>query len=302
MVVSSQNLTIALQIFVNHYFSFPWLRKYLSERRFRLTVGSLHPSSVVQASNDLMFLTRLSYEGFPLVSILPVMCTIIQSLETYGQLPISSELTNKFYFIVEIKNKVLCSPPPISILWKKVLTVPFGRQKHHCYYLQAKTKEMLIATPGYGFEANLLSAFSHSSRSPAVVDSFVSTDWTVRRSIEAQKPLENQIKYYHSLSTEAHKNGNNTLCSYWDDVIRKELNGEKSTMDFSIAWSIQKGVDASTRKDSIWRIVAGLLENPENIPAIQQIISVVSTIEHLFLPFDKILAVVGKQSSLLRVN
>jgi hypothetical protein len=73
-------------------------------------------------------------------------------------------------------------------------------------------------------------------------------------------------------------------------------------MDFSIAWSIQKGVDASTRKDSIWRIVAGLLENPENIPAIQQIISVVSTIEHLFLPFDKNLAVVGKQSSLLRVN
>jgi hypothetical protein len=283
--VSSQNLAIALQIFVNQYFSFAWLRKYLLEKRFLLTMGNRDLRFLIQASNDLMFLTRLAYGGFSPATIIPVIFKVLQSIEKDVLRPVSSEIIRPFYFIAEIQTKIKCSPPPLSILWKKVLTVPLDSQKNYCYYLQAKAKELALATPGYGSESDLLSAISHTSGSEELIESFISTDWKIRRSIEAQKSLDHQIKYYQSFSTEAHKNGNYTLCSYWDDVIRKEVNGERSTTDFLITWSIQKGMDTSTRKDRIWRIVAGLLEKPENIPAIKEIFDTVADIEHVFLPF-----------------
>jgi hypothetical protein len=297
--VYCQNVTTALQIFVNHYFSFQWLRKYLLEKRFRLAVENSDLRFLIQASNDLMFLTRLAYEGFPPVLIFPVLCKVLQSIEKDGLRPFSSEIIRPFYFMAEIRTKVLCSPPALSVLWKKVLTVHFDRQKDYCYYLQAKVKELTLTTPG--FESGLLTSVSNASCGEELIDSFISTDWKIRRSIEAQKSLDNQMKYYQSLSTEAHKNGNYTLCSYWDDVIRKEVNGERPTTDFLIAWSIQKGVDASTKKDRIWRIVAGLLENPENIPAIKEIITTVADIEHVFRPFNENVAAVGNSCS-LRTN
>jgi hypothetical protein len=281
-MASSKNLTpAALQIFVNHYFSFAWLRNYLLKKRICLIVGNSDTLSLIQASDDLTFLTRLSYEGFPIPSILPVMFSILQAIEDDAYQHLSSELIDKFYFMAEIKTKVKCSTPPLSLLWKKVLTVSLEAQNQFRYYSEAKTKE--LALTGYGSETDLLAAFLNQE----LIDNWITADWKMRRSIEYQKTVANQIKYYESLSAEAFKKGNSVLCSYWKEVIDSEKQGKQTTDILLVAWSIQQGIESNIGEDILSETVAFLLENPENVPAIRKIIRTAADIEMCFTSFNK---------------
>jgi hypothetical protein len=279
--MNRQLSTAGFQIFVHHYLSMEWLRKYL----LKLTVQDLvqtdedrkqeiededdyySDSRSVEPQlkrkefyNDLVFLFRTATEWFPTAQVFSAVMKLFDVFEKNVSITANQFNINSIYFSVEMNIKA-----SMNSCWKKVATIPLGLQwKHRSLYALAKAKEMANHVSSY--ETELYTVFQKPASSH-LLETWRQTDRELRREIENGKSFDDRMKYYQALSVQGRDQGHSEVFDAWNELIKLERSG-KNSLDKSllIAWCLQREIDSPTA-GRIWRVAAELLKTGAKISA-----------------------------------
>jgi hypothetical protein len=104
-----------------------------------------------------------------------------------------------------------------------------------CYY-EAKVED--LKCNGYIDNSNL--EILNAEVRKQVSEKWIETDYKFRVQLERMKSLQDEHKFYKSLSLQAEAKGNLELCKRWEAVIVKEKEGSFCNYELLLAWSLQR--------------------------------------------------------------
>jgi hypothetical protein len=258
--------TRALNIFVHHYFSFPWLRQYLLERRVYHFVKGKEKDDMdwelelflfdafeppqsfkedrLQVYFDLLFLVRTAHERNPTAELLQEIMMHFTALEgNMALIKNKNDLTsalNSTYFAVALSQKISTMPKGNLVdSWKRVARIPFKYLLERDCYARAKTAELKAL--GYFTDEELPESEIYDDLQKEFAQKWLETDCRLRIVLERKKSKKDLVKYYHSLSQEAKNLGNVKLSEIWMTVIyHEEKTGECPDETVLMAWALQR--------------------------------------------------------------
>jgi hypothetical protein len=272
---TSRSLTSsAFSVFIQYYFSLPWIREYLLDQRVYWIIhykeaegarenavkdedlGEIQLSMKkhrMQMHYDLMFLIRSAHKNGVTAERLHEIMKIVASL-VYHRTLIARDRNysaiNTIFFRDAICLKIATTNEVVSSCWKKVARIPLKEQWNYRYFQEAKMEELKYL--GYTFEPDI-DVINTDSGNQTFTD-WIETEYTFRAKLERMKSIQDQLKFYESLSVRAKSKGNFELCNRWDVVVAKEKEGHLCDYELLLAWSLERVGKKNSSADQIWEL------------------------------------------------
>jgi hypothetical protein len=270
----------ALALFIKHYFSIPWLREYLLNRRVQFEIENKLCDD--ETISDLLFAIRMCNEWFVTAKSLSEIMTRFEDLDsekTTSYRHGTSPFLISSYFIAHITSKMSSPDSSLSQLWRQVAMIPMEDQYKFDYYSLARKREAELV--GYNQARKLWELLEKNRQSQkrcfltdidkatkTILEPYLTTEWKTQCKIELQHYFEDRLNYFHFLSDQARAKGNNLLADAWDQVAEEEENEFSGSLRSMIrkliplkAWSLARANNDTSPVRTMYGIAVHLFES-----------------------------------------
>jgi hypothetical protein len=289
----------ALALFIKHYFSIPWLREYLLNRKIKFEIeNKLFEDETI---NDLLFLIRMCHEWSVTAKSLSEIMTRFEDLDSekassyrHG----TSTFLMSSYFFAQITSRMRTPDENLSELWRQVAMMPMEDQYKFDYYSLAKKREAALL--GYQVERKLWELLEENRQlqkkcfladiekaTKTILEPYLTAEWRTRSKMELQHYFDDRIKYYRFLSDQARAKGNNLLSDAWEQVAEEEEIGIPGTLGSVAkkllplrAWSLERATNLTSSVRTIYQIAFQFFESG-SIESGKDIVKLAMSVEDL---------------------
>jgi hypothetical protein len=257
-----RSLTLsALNVFIHHYFSLPWLREYVIDKKVYKFVhydpkqdkewDTDNTSEALQSLNedrlqmyfDLIFLVRTAHERYPTAELFSEIMKHFDALEGNYTLITRKQAfhtpLNSVYFAVAVFHKISVLKGELAALWKKVADHSLASQVEKDCYAEAKAEELIMLGTVTEDEFSEYDLYEHFKSK--LVENWIRADCKLRSDVEKRKTSYDFIKYYELLRMEAVNEENHALAGSLDTLISFEHSNLECPNDSRLkAWCLQR--------------------------------------------------------------
>jgi hypothetical protein len=270
----------ALALFIKHYFSIPWLREYLLNRKIKFEIeNKLFDDETI---SDFLFLIRMCHDWSVTAKSLSEIMTRFEDLDSekiYSYRHGTSPFLMSSYFFAHITAKMRTPDENLSELWRQVAMMPMEDQYKFDYYSLAKKREADLL--GYNVERKLWELLEQNRQlqrkcfladiekaTKTILEPYLTAEWRTRSKMELQHYFDDRIKYYRFLSDLARATGNNVLSDAWEQVAEEEEEGIPGTLGSVAkkllplkAWSLERATNLTSSVRTIYQIAFQFFES-----------------------------------------